>query len=132
MSRAYAYRNLHKSCWSVRPSAGGRVKHGHYVELVDVVFKVSERARQRVIAEKCRRVHAYVAGELVTRGAQGTRPAGRWVRFTYKPFQAGTFLAGARPIYAASRVVLDAEGAWALGPIYRAPTTAKRRETRRV
>jgi hypothetical protein len=132
MNRAYAYRNLHKKCWSVRPSAGGRVEHGQYVELADVVFKVSERARQRVIAEKCRRVHAYVAGELVTHGEQGTRPAGRWVRFTYRPFEAGTFLAGARPVYAASRVVLDSEGAWALAPIYRPPAAGQRRSVCRV
>jgi hypothetical protein len=72
--KVFVYFNLHQKVWSIRAEDGqyrGKVlAHARQVHLTDVVFKVSEAGRQRVLAEGRKNVHAGVSGELV--GVFGT------------------------------------------------------------
>jgi len=99
--RVCVYKNLHKSrtagrtVWSVaEATAGGNVGkllfHTDAVELTDCTFVVKETARRRVVARKCREVHAWVVGEIVNR-----RPVGKdeisGLVVSYNPYRAPTF-----------------------------------------
>jgi len=70
-SRGYRiHMNLHKKCFSVSQyiieKKGWRVTdHVDKVEAKNVVFKVSERSRQRAIRNMSRNVHAYAYAEEV-------------------------------------------------------------------
>lgn len=63
------YYNLHRHLWSVQGYVKGRgwriIGHASELLLDNVVFKVSEKGRQRVIREKRKNVHAYAIGDLV-------------------------------------------------------------------
>lgn len=125
--RTHAYRNLHRETWSLRdPSTGLVVDHAAHVELADVTFRVQAGGRAAVLRDGIRRVHAYVVGELVTSGARRRARAGRWIRFTYNPYRAGTFTVAnprnPRPVHGAARVRLDRDGAWLQGPVYEEPS----------
>lgn len=119
--RIEAYKNLHRDVWSLRdPSTGRVVDHAAYVELVGVEFRVQPAGRTAVLLDGIRRVHAYVVGQLVAKASRRRAREGRWVRFTYNPYRAGTFTTAnpknQRPIYAAERVRLDRDGAYCLRP----------------
>jgi hypothetical protein len=60
----FVYWNLKRDCYSVRFK--GKVI-GHYTSLVaaNVRFKVSERGRQRVLAEQRKNVHAFVVADTI-------------------------------------------------------------------
>lgn len=58
------YFNLKKLCFSVR-HRGKVVAYGDNILLQNVVFKVSEKGRQRVLREKRKNVHAYARGILI-------------------------------------------------------------------
>lgn len=66
--RVKVYKNLHKNCYSVRalegPCKGLVIYHATSLGLCDVVFKVGEKSRQRVIREGQKNVHAFVEGHL--------------------------------------------------------------------
>lgn len=63
-AKYYIYWNLHKNCYSVRYR--GKVI-GHYNALVatNVRFSVSEKGRQRVLAEQRKNVHAFVVADRI-------------------------------------------------------------------
>jgi len=64
--KVQVYFNLHKKCYSVRDKKTRLViAHVNNISLVDVSFKVSEKGRQRVLAEKRKNVHAFVEGVVV-------------------------------------------------------------------
>ena len=78
------YRNLHKSCWSVRDARTGRVvAHSYQVRLVDAKFVVQPGGRARAVKEKRRNVHAFVRGEW----ADWSPKSSRAIRVTYNPFE---------------------------------------------
>lgn len=65
------YYNLHRKCLSVQHKTphGWRVWHyANQIALSNVVFKVSEAGRQRVLREQKKNVHAFVEGHLITGG----------------------------------------------------------------
>ena len=68
MIKVFAYRNLHRNCWSVKALEGklkGRViYHAQDLTLWNCTFKVSEAGRQRVLRERSKNVHAGVVGML--------------------------------------------------------------------
>jgi hypothetical protein len=122
--RLHAYKNLHRDAWSLRSLSTGRVtEHALHVEIHDVTFRVQQGGREAVLRDGIRRVHAYVVGEVVARGARRKPMTGRWTRFTYNPYRAGTFTIAdpknPRPVYGADRVRLDPDGAWLQGPRYK-------------
>jgi hypothetical protein len=88
--------NLHNKLWSITALEGemrGRViEHATSVYLVDCVAKVSEMQRQRVIANRCRSVHAKIVGTL----AQAPDSLDGYETFSYNPYRAAGFTVGSR------------------------------------
>ena len=104
MKRVRVYFNIHKKCLSIqhKNSKGWRVwRHVSSIGLSDVVFKVSEAGRQRVIREKRKNVHAYIEG---TMKAGLSEMSGDIV--TYNPYRLPTFVIkdSDTPIHTASEV----------------------------
>lgn len=96
------YKNLHRSCWSVRQ--GGIVRlHTKLLALQDCEFKVSEAGRQRVLREKRKNVHAVIKGTLMGWGV--LRIYGGVIR--YNPYTMSTFTKNGQPILTANAVALD-------------------------
>lgn len=60
-AKLYVYWNLHRKCFSVRYK-GKVIEHTDRIYLKDVEFKVSEKGRRRVLAERKKNVHAFVCG----------------------------------------------------------------------
>ena len=87
-SRVDVYFNLHRKLWSVRSLTTGRViAHTYGVNLVNVVPRVSEAGRQRVIREQRKNVHAFLRG-LISEDSN-TRTGGDSV--TYNPYRSARF-----------------------------------------
>jgi hypothetical protein len=69
--KVYVYYNLHKHKWSVKCIEPGHnlygkvISHKDYVILKNVIGKVSEKGRQRVLKEKRKNVHAGIVGTLI-------------------------------------------------------------------
>jgi hypothetical protein len=73
------YYNLHNGLFSIKCKESGLVlAHGEHIQIKDPVFKVSEKGRQRVLAEGKKNVHAYVIGSF-----WGTGELDRDVRSQY-------------------------------------------------
>lgn len=96
------YRNLKNGLFSVQ-FGGLVVAHLATVQLRGVLFKVSERARQRVLTQRQRNVHAYAIGTFTT-AAQATATE----LISYNPYTAGHFfrVGDEAPIHTAPAVVL--------------------------
>lgn len=65
--RVFVYRNLRKSCYSVKalegPNKGKVIAHAKYLVLTDCTFKVSKAGRERVLMTGQKNVHAGVVGQ---------------------------------------------------------------------
>ena len=89
MTNVMVYRNLTKGCWSIKSTRTGKVlAHADTVTMTDVVFKVSEAGRQRVLRDKKKYVHA---------GGYGTCEYFDFnrmdlVQVRYNPFKNSTFV----------------------------------------
>ena len=103
------YRNLKNGLFSVQ-FGGLVVAHLAKVQLRGVSFKVTESARQRVLAQRQRNVHAYAIGTY-TSAAQPTATE----PISYNPYQAGHFfrVEDQAPIHSATAVVLSNGKAYA-------------------
>jgi len=84
--RVRCHKNLHRGDWSITVK-GKVVAHVAEIILRDVRFIVRESARLRVIARKCREVHAWVEGDVLE-----SCPEGRRVSLTYNPYLADSFV----------------------------------------
>ena len=82
------HKNLHKDCWA-RIRKGCQTDYPGSVVLMGCTFHVSEPGRQKVIAAKCRSVHAYIKGEEFA--AEGLCSSLKWRAISYNPFKAGHF-----------------------------------------
>jgi hypothetical protein len=124
------YFNLTKKLYSLRPCEGehkGRVvAHCETVSMSDVVFRVSEAARKRVLRDKQKNVHAVARGTVIS--CQGkdfeidpdkticpTKAKEIGKRFTYCPYRSGSFQAYSQTgdlfdIQKADHVLLDTKG----------------------
>jgi hypothetical protein len=89
--KVFVYYNLHKKVFSVRALEGankGRViAHRNEVSLTDVVFRVSEAGRQRVLIERSKNVHAGVTGQWTDK----VEPL-QGVAVTYNPYLYDSFV----------------------------------------
>jgi hypothetical protein len=130
--RCFVYYNLHKLCRSVRalsgPQKGRVVLHADALQLENVVFKVSEAGRQRVLRECSRNVHAGMVGELVRWVSHGEAPGQEWQRMqqealslpatviAYNPYRESTFVAlpDRTPILESHRVLAFGKRVFAL------------------
>jgi hypothetical protein len=94
--RVMCYFNLHKRCFSLKalegPNKGRVVAHADHVLLTDVVFKVSEAGRQRVIREKRKNVHAGVVGEWLSQHNPHITFVTNLTPITYNPYKHSTFV----------------------------------------
>lgn len=90
--KVFVYYNLHKHCWSVKNTKTGKIiMHADVVQLKDVVFKVSEAGRQRVLREKRKNVHAGVVGILV--GIEHPfKPTSESQVISYNPYKGPEFI----------------------------------------
>ena len=134
MSGTYdIYRNLNKArrdptrnVWSLRTKVDGRPKvvgHSTDAMLTDVVFKVSESTRQRVIDNQRKSVCAFVRGTLVafrrTTGPNGpTFSLIGAVRVSFNPYTSDRFYVceTGQPITRADAVIFTVNGAYAINP----------------
>jgi hypothetical protein len=104
--------------WSIRATrgkyAGLVVGHADEVLLRDVVFRVQEAGRQRVLSTGQKNVHSFADGRL---GEDGDRI--RWLdgytQVTYDPYRSGSFLDHTgEPIDQAKKVFFGQSGrVWA-------------------
>jgi hypothetical protein len=78
--------NLHRRDWSTRASSKDRVQHTAAVRLLGAVCHVNEAERLRVVARRCRSVHAWITGEAAEPIAEP-----RGVLVSYNPYRGGTF-----------------------------------------
>lgn len=89
--KVFVYYNLHRRVFSVKslegPNRGRVVAHRDAVSLTDVVFRVSEAGRQRVLIERCKNVHAGVVGQWTDVLAPIEGQA-----VTYNPYLYSTFV----------------------------------------
>ena len=108
--KVFVYRNLHKNCWSVKQ--GGLVK-AHSTDqpiiLRDVEFRVNEKARQKVLKEKRKNVHAGAVGYLLdgTETLKQIVYSSRLSGVTYNPYKYKNFVDAEteEPVYKSERVV---------------------------
>lgn len=110
------YRNLHKSCWSLRPS-GGHVAHADQVMVLWPRFAVQKAGQARVRREKRKVVHAFVRANEPSHIIHFSSPVTAWVqehyvRLTYNPYQHDTFVEAETGRYVKSAIaaVLTADG----------------------
>jgi ribosomal protein S4 len=98
--KAEVYFHSKKKIFSIRVN-GRVVDHRLSLCMRDVVFKVSESGRQRVLREKKKNVHALVVGEIVE-----SCKARDEVK--YNPYRSATFVTlDGSPIFSADYVRLD-------------------------
>lgn len=108
--KVYVYRNLHKGCWSIRSVKTRRViAHAFCLVLVDCVFKVSQKGRERVIREKSKNVHAGVEGFLYSINNPHCPAADR---ISYNPYHLEYFKCNDTPIHCADKVYFTEKGAF--------------------
>lgn len=109
--RVYAYRNLHKDCFSLMDTRGRVIKHVDGVLLKDVEFRVRKRGQERVRRTGQRHVHAFAIGEVVAINDEFEVDYG--VRVIYNPFSGmSNFVTEIVPqsIYEAKSASLTMEG----------------------
>ena len=116
MTKVFAYRNLHRQCWSVKalegPLKGRVIYHANDLTLGWCDFKVSQAGRQRVLREQKKNVHAGVVGYLTDCGEIATDGIDLDVPVTYNPYKYDSFV-DARcevPVCSALFVNLDSKG----------------------
>src|SRR4051794_34918123 len=79
--------NLHRRDWSVK-TGRAPVAHLPAACLVAVQFHVRESARQRVIARRCREVHAWAEGEWID---DRDAPSACAIEASYNPYRGPSF-----------------------------------------
>lgn len=116
MTKVFAYRNLHRQCWSVKalegPFKGRVIYHADDLTLGWCDFKVSQAGRQRVLREQKKNVHAGVVGYLTECGEIATDGIDLDVPITYNPYKYDSFV-DARcevPVLSALFVNLNSKG----------------------
>ena len=90
----YVYWNLHKKCWSVkhRGKVEEHVGAGRVLALYDCTFSVSEKGRQRVLANRRKNVHAYIRCESYITSDQVPEISPQARRLTYNPYEGPGFV----------------------------------------
>lgn len=114
--KVFVYFNLHKKMWSIRAQEGPYknrvIAHRDSLSLTDVVFKVSEAGRQRVIKEQRKNVHAGAVGQWSERNEMDSKARA----IAYDPYRYPTFVYRDTkdPITSASRAVFRGKQVWAV------------------
>jgi len=110
------YKNLHKSrasgknIYSVRNKKSGLVIDWvEQIELKNVIFKVNEAGRQRVLREKKKNVHSFIVGQI-SKNLQ-KKPLNS-EQIYYNPYKTKYFitLSNDKPIFKAKQVLINNQG----------------------
>lgn len=119
--KVFVYFNLHKKCWSIKAQEGPYknrvIAHRDSLTLTNVVFKVSEAGRQRVIKEQRKNVHAGAVGHWLQTEFQ-QRVFEHWEAdaraITYNPYRCSSFVYSdsREPISTADRAVFLGKSVW--------------------
>jgi hypothetical protein len=100
-AKFFIYRNLHTGGFSIKHK-GKVIERSNSFVAEDIVFKVNEKGRQRVIKEKKKNVHAYsVANKYkITKrvSIKGSSLA------TYNPYSSPNFISDGVEIFQAKKV----------------------------
>lgn len=89
--RVFAYRNLHRDCFSLRDTKTGRVIFRETCILMrDVTFAVGKAGRLKVIKERRKNVHAGVRGRVLKLGGVDIDTSD-WEEVTYNPYKSASF-----------------------------------------
>jgi hypothetical protein len=95
-TQVFVYFNLHTKLWSIRATEGTHkglvVAHAPFVRLHNVVVKVSQAGRQRVLTEGRKNVHAGLCGTLQYFGQNDTSSFPGLTEVTYNPYKYTTFV----------------------------------------
>ena len=94
------YWNLQRNCYSVQQN-GLVVAYANKIKLWAVRFKVNEKARQRVLKERRKNVHAFVVGSVGR--LDNVDELDYPVKIVYNPYKSGSFMSTSdcgRPIRA--------------------------------
>lgn len=93
------YFNLHKKLFSVIALEGSKkgkvIEHVSSIDLAHPIFRVQKAGRERVLKEKKKNVHAYVAGYRVQLKSDAEiEKLGNidWVDATYNPYKNKSFV----------------------------------------
>jgi len=106
--RVEVYRNLHRSCWSVRSTESGLVvDHVDAINLVDAQLVVRPAGRAKVLREGRKNVHAFIRGTTDGQAVQS-----QTVEITYNPYKYDSFVVKGteEPIKTAQAVTLTEDG----------------------
>jgi hypothetical protein len=110
-TRVSAFRNLDQGKkWTVQNVKGNKIfRMMSRVILLDVVFRVNELGRQRMIQERKQNIHAWVEGVMDLSAEDG-----EWVPILYQPYLSGHFVLkeDQTPLFSAKKVLLTEHGAW--------------------
>jgi len=117
ITKVFAYRNLHRQCWSVKalegPLKGRVIYHANEITLFECTFKVSQAGRQRVLREQKKNVHAGVQGYISDNFTFADQEShGCDIPITYNPYKYDSFV-DARcevPVSSAMFVNLNSKG----------------------
>jgi len=97
--KVFVYYNLHKCKWSIKALEGPQknkvISHADVVELANVVPKVSEAGRLRVLRDKQKNVHAGLTGTLKAYAdidVVDLLGSDAWTEVTYNPYLYNTFV----------------------------------------
>ena len=99
------YKNLHNGLFSIQHK-GRVIAHVEHITLVGVTFTVQPAGRAKVLATKCKQVHAFVNG-TVSYGGCGSYAE----RVSYNPYRAATFTdVTGQPVMAANVAEISLTG----------------------
>lgn len=94
MLKVFVYWNLNRKLWSIKalrgPNRGRVIQHLQEITLKNCIFKVSERGRQTVIAQKVKNVHAGVVGYM--NSDEIFKNAIQSIDVTYNPYKFSSFV----------------------------------------
>ena len=124
--KAEVWFNLHNFMWSVR-TGGKVVLHTDYIELADVVFRINEGGRQRVLRDREKNVHAFAVGTVLDYSlspddAPLTADPAFNTEVTYNPYKYDSFVVKAteEPVMKAAFVQMIKRKVYATGVVYAA------------
>jgi hypothetical protein len=87
------YYNLRRNCLSVKCKETNRVIHHTLsIDVHDVEFIVSEKARQRVLVQKRKNVHAYIRGTIDLKKQPERYIPYDVIRVKYDPYKYSDFV----------------------------------------
>jgi hypothetical protein len=111
MKQYKVYRNITKNCFSVlkyyKNVKGYRLlTHVTEAILTNVEARVSEAARQRVLNEKQKNVHAFLLCDAITELVEPTEDINNGTEIYYNPYRQDCFTVNGEPFKQGEMVVL--------------------------